>query len=145
MIRRGIEKIIVRQQWRFARTHVGEDHSRFFQAGIGAVANLIAMFAAARFARLFETAAVNVVQPAMIKATQAAVFDPAVTQIRAAVGTMNSQKSDSSLIVAKQHQIFAPKSERSKVRRPAATPRRALPAANSGESIRPPASRDQFW
>ena len=33
MIRRGIEKIIVRQQRRFARSHVGEDHARFFRQG----------------------------------------------------------------------------------------------------------------
>ncbi len=65
------------------------------------MANLIAMFAAAGLAGLFETAAVNVVQPAMIKTAQTAVFDPPVTEIRAAMGAVNPQKSDSPLVVAK--------------------------------------------
>jgi len=36
------------------------------------------MFASFGFSRLLETAALNVVEPAMIKASQPAVFDPPI-------------------------------------------------------------------
>ena len=65
------------------------------------MANLVAMFTAAGLAGLFQTTAVNVVKPAMIETAQTAVFDPAITEIRATMGAVNPQKPDSPLVVAK--------------------------------------------
>src|SRR5688572_9670918 len=83
MIGRRLEKIVIRQQRRLSGSHVGEDRPCRFFARIGAMANLIAMFAAAGFARLLKTTAVNVVEPTMIKTTQPAVLDPPITEVRA--------------------------------------------------------------
>ena len=65
------------------------------------MANLVAMFTAAGLARLFETVTLSVIEPAMIEAAQTAVFDPAITEIRATMGAVNPQKPDSPLVVAK--------------------------------------------
>ena len=67
----------------------------------------VAVGAAARLARLFQTAAVNIVEPAVIEATQPTVFDAAVAQIRAAMRAMQSEQADPPLIVAKQSQRLA--------------------------------------
>src|SRR5438270_710927 len=98
MIRRGIEKIVIGQQRQLPRSHIGKDRSRLFRARIGTMANLVAMFTAPRLARLFETSAANVVEPAVIEASQTAVLDPPITEIRATMGAMNPQKPDSPLV-----------------------------------------------
>src|SRR5215475_9167853 len=90
MIGIGVEKIVVGQQWWLARSHVGEDRARYFLTRIGAMANLVAMLTAARLARLLEASSFDVVEPAMIEATQAAVFEPSIAEIRAAVRTVDS-------------------------------------------------------
>ena len=101
MILRGIEKIVIGQQRRLSRSHIGKDRSRLLRARIGAMANLVAMFTAAGLARLFETVTLSVIEPAMIEAAQTAVFDPAITEICATMGAVNPQKPDSPLVVAK--------------------------------------------
>ena len=107
MIWRGVEKVIIRQQRRLARSHVGEDRAALFNTRVSSLANRVAMFAAARLARLFQAAPFNIVKPAMIETAEPAVFDTSIAEIGAAVRAMKSQKTDSTLIVAKQHQLLA--------------------------------------
>src|SRR5438094_380759 len=85
MIGRRIEKIIIGDERRLSRSHVGEDRPRDFFARIGAMANLVAMLAATGLAGLFETTSVNIVEPAVIETAQTAVFDPPIAKIRAAM------------------------------------------------------------
>src|ERR1051325_11603713 len=71
------------------------------------MADAVSVFAAIGLARLLETAAVNVVEPAVVAATQPAVLDAAVAQIGAAVRAVNAQETRPPLIVAKQRELFA--------------------------------------
>jgi hypothetical protein len=61
MIRISFEKFIVRHQRRLPRPHIGENDSTCFLARISKMTNGIATLAAARLARLFETASVNII------------------------------------------------------------------------------------
>src|SRR5438552_1528867 len=69
MIRRRVEKFIVRKQRRLTWPHIGEDYFSGFFAGISGMANGIPMLAAARLAGLFETTPVNIVEPTVVEAT----------------------------------------------------------------------------
>src|SRR5258707_1238312 len=82
------EKFIIRQQWWIARPHVSENHSAGFLARMRAMADLIFVRAAARFAGLIEHPPTNIVKPAVIEAAQPAVFDASVTQVRAPMRTV---------------------------------------------------------
>ena len=59
-----------------------------------------------RLRGLLQTIAVHVVKPAVITATYAVFFDPAVFQRRAAMRTMQRNQPEMSLSVTKQHELF---------------------------------------
>jgi len=65
------------------------------------------MRSAARLAGLLQDLAANIVKPAVIEASQPAVFDAPITQIRSAMRAMDAQQSGTSLVVTEQHQLFA--------------------------------------
>ncbi len=123
------EKFIIRQQRRLARAHVSENHAARFATRVSAMMNLAAVSAAARLARLFEHAAGDIVKPAVIKAAQAAVFDAPITQVGAAMRTMQSKQTGPPLVVAKQHQVLVhdPNLQRRTARRQLLAKRNRLP------------------
>jgi hypothetical protein len=71
------------------------------------MADLISVFASARFSRLLENLAANVVKPTMIETAESAIFDPPITEIRPPVGAMEPQQSWTPLIITEQRQFFA--------------------------------------
>ena len=71
------------------------------------MANLAGKAAFRRLSRHRQTLAADVEQPAMIGTANAAVFDIAIFQRRAAMGTMESEQTDAAPVIAKQHQLFA--------------------------------------
>src|SRR5262245_53309287 len=104
---RDREKLVVRRQWRLARTHVSQNHAADFPARIGGMANRILMLAAAGLPRLLQAASCNIVEPTVIKAPQPSILHSAVAEIRPPVRTVEPQKSRPALIVAEQNQLFA--------------------------------------
>src|SRR5918993_689064 len=71
-----------------------------------AMTDLVPVRASSRFARLFDDAAANIIEPTMINAPEPTVFHAAITQIGSAMRTMQSQQPRMTLIVTKQHQVF---------------------------------------
>src|SRR6185295_16724228 len=100
------EKLVVRQQRRVARTHVGEDDPANFLTRVCQVADFLPVSAAPGLARLLEHSAAHIVEPAVIQASEPAVFDPAIAQISAPMRAMQADQAEPSLIVAEQHQLF---------------------------------------
>src|SRR6266850_386132 len=93
---------------RFARSHVGKDHSGALFDRIGLLTNRFAKtFATVHFSRHVDDLAVYVVEPPVIDAAQPAVFEPAVAQVRAAVRAVQIEQPELSLFIAKQHELFA--------------------------------------
>jgi hypothetical protein len=68
-------------------------------ARISEMANLMPIRSSSGFSRLFENSTADVIQPTVIEASQAAVFDPTVTEIGSSVGTMEPEQSWTSLII----------------------------------------------
>src|SRR5688572_11874408 len=64
-------------------------------------------FALARLGRGFETVAFRVIEPAMIRASNAAGFDPAIGERRAAVLAAIVDETDITALVAEQDQRLA--------------------------------------
>ena len=64
---------------RVPRTHISENNSASFAAGIGQVTDLCVKIAAGRFPRLLKAASVDVKEPAVVNAPQPAVFDSPVS------------------------------------------------------------------
>jgi hypothetical protein len=89
MARRYVQEFIVGKQRSFPRSHVEEDHSTRLLARISEVSNGIPMFAAG-LPGLLQAMPLNVIKPAVIETSEAAVFDSSVAEIGTAVGTMNS-------------------------------------------------------
>jgi len=89
-----------RQQRRLARTHVGEYDPANFVTRISQVADFLPVGAASGLPRLLEYSAAHIVEPAVIQASEPAVFDSAVAQIGAAMRAMQADQADPSLIVA---------------------------------------------
>jgi hypothetical protein len=59
------------------------------------------------FGGLIKTAAVHIEQPAMIRTTDTARFNAAQRQVGAAVSTLPVDQTDVTIVIAKQHQVFA--------------------------------------
>src|ERR1044071_7396176 len=104
---RYCEKLIIGQQRRLARTHIGKNDPAQFLTGIGWMVDFLPVRSASRLARLLEHPAAHVVEPAVIQASEPAVFDPAIAQIGAAVRAMEPDQAEPCLIVTEQHQFFA--------------------------------------
>jgi hypothetical protein len=106
MVSGRVKKVIIGKQRRLSRSHIGENHASCFLAGISRMANCVPMLAAARLSRLLQAAPFNVIEPAMIKTPEAAVFDPSIAQVRSPVRAVNPQKPGSPVIIAEQYQLF---------------------------------------
>ena len=75
----------------------------------------------------------------MIGTANAAVFDIAIVQRRAMMGTIEPEQTDAAPVIAKQHQLFAERSDRLGERRAVRGSRRR--PANGGETTRQRACR----
>src|SRR5262245_54692428 len=107
ILRKGHPFVIWQKRDALFSAHVRKDDARGFSARIGRVVNLILERAAARLRGCFQNSAIDVVLPAMVDATKAAFFVPAVKQRRASVRTMLSQKPDAALAITKADEIFS--------------------------------------
>src|SRR4030095_10301834 len=97
------EITVVGNQRRFAGSHVSEDDSRAFLDRISFLTNRFAKtFATVHFSRHVDDLAFYAVEPSVIDAAQAAVFEPAVAQVRAAVRAVQIDEPKLSLFIAKQ-------------------------------------------
>jgi hypothetical protein len=81
------EAIEMRERRRLARPHIGEQDPVLLHHRIGLVLDVLAQAAAFRLRRRVETLAGDVEQPAMERATQAATFEPAESEVGAAMRT----------------------------------------------------------
>jgi hypothetical protein len=61
---------------------------------------------ALRLARLIKYFAVNVIQPAVVNASEAAVFYSTVAQVRASMGTIKAKKPWATQIIAKKNKVL---------------------------------------
>src|SRR5713226_2673331 len=96
------------------------------------MADRIAVFSSIRLAGLVQATSVNIIEPAVVNASQAAVFYSAVTQVGTTVRAVKSKQSGPALIVAKEDEIFAKNLQR--LRRRA---RRQLFAEHDGLPVTP--------
>src|SRR5688572_5883170 len=101
------EKFVIRQQGWFTGAHISKNDSAHFLARVRKMADRISLRAAAGLAGLLDHATANVVQPAMIQASQTAVLDPAIAQVGAAMRTMEPQQSRPALVITKEDKLFA--------------------------------------
>src|SRR6266508_5257205 len=91
LLLRNREKLVVRQEWRFAGAHIGEDHSSSFLTRICFVTNRIPkILSSRRLSGHVDDLAVNVVQPAVIDASEPTILDAPVAEIGASVGAVKS-------------------------------------------------------
>ena len=91
----------------FGRPHISENGAAEFVGGIGAVAEAVFKGGAGGFARGFEDGAVDVEQPAVVAATDAALRDQPELQGCAAVGAVGFDHADAAAEIAEGHQFLA--------------------------------------
>ncbi len=107
MIGRRFEKFIIRKQRGLAGSHVGENHSSCFLAGICWMANRVPVLSAPRLSRLLQTATFNIIEPAVIETSQPAILNSPVAEICSSVGAVDPQKPRAPLVVTEQNQFFS--------------------------------------
>jgi len=103
---RGSQGLIIREQGRLIRTHIGKNESRHLHTGIGQMANRLAMFPSIWLPGLIKTATFYIVEPPVIDAPQATIFDSPIAKIRPSVGTVQGQQAHPALVITKQDQIL---------------------------------------
>ena len=104
-LRRG-ETVEVRQGLWFPLPQPGEDHAVAFEARIRRLAHAPVQVGAFGLGRLLQAGAGHVVEPAVERAAQAAVFQPAEGEVGAAVAAMAVDQAEPPGLVAEQHQIL---------------------------------------
>jgi hypothetical protein len=92
---------------RLSGAHVGQDQPAGFVTRIGGVTDLILVVARRWLARLLEATPIAGDQPAVVDATQAALVEPTVTQIDAAVRAITANQPRPAARVPEQNQVFA--------------------------------------
>jgi hypothetical protein len=89
------------------RSHVRKDQPAQLAHGIGQMFHPLRKLASPRFPRHLEALTVNVKQPPVVRAANAAVFDVTVFQRRTAVRAAPADQTKSPFGIAKQDEIFA--------------------------------------
>src|SRR5262245_13935824 len=97
----------MRERGRLALTEIGEKNSALFNDRIRFLPDVGAQVAVMGLGRRLQAFAVDVEQPPVKRATQAAVFQSSVREIGAAMGTATPDQSVASSLVPKDHQVFA--------------------------------------
>ena len=88
------------------RSHVGEDQAPQAPHRVGRVLHLGAKAGLGRLGRLLQAVARDVVEPAVVRAADAALLDVAVLQRRAAVGAVPADEAQLPREVPEQHQVL---------------------------------------
>src|SRR5271154_2091654 len=96
------EEIVIRKFRRLARAQIGEERTGALDDRVGRLPDLIFERAVLRFGRLFQTRAVDIVEPTVIETTQAAVLEPAEREIGASMAAVPVEQSETPAVVAKE-------------------------------------------
>jgi hypothetical protein len=104
---RSMKHLVVGQERRFPRTQVAKDDATRLLAGIRPVAHALPQPAARGLSWGLHAMAMHIIEPAMVDAAQASIFNTAIAQIRPPVRTVNFEQTHSTLIVAEHHEVFA--------------------------------------
>src|SRR5262249_20258893 len=83
-----------------------KNQSGFFLAWIGLVTNLGFEIAARRFRGLLNATAMNVVNPAVIQTTNAAIFNSPQSQIGPAMRAVQTEQTQPAVVIAKENQFL---------------------------------------
>ena len=110
--RGSYEAVEVRQRGRLAAAHIGEQDAALFDHRVSLLPDVGAHPAAFRLGRRLQALAGDVEQPAVKRAAQSAVFQPAIGEIGAAMRTAALDQPIAALLVAKHHEIFAEQAHR---------------------------------
>ena len=103
----GEEAVEVGEGGGVAFTQIGEDDAVLHHDGVGALAHPLAEHAAFGLGGRLQALAVDVEQPAMEQAAQAAVFQTAIGEIGAAMRAVAVQQAVAAALVAEQHEVLA--------------------------------------
>ena len=106
------EAVEGRQRRRRARAHIGEQDAALLDDRIGLLLDVGAEVAVVRLGRRLEALAVHVEQPAVKRAAQAAILEPAVGEVGAAMRTVAAYQAIAATIVPEDHQILAEQADR---------------------------------
>ena len=101
------EAVEVGEGGRFAFAEIGEDDAVLHDDRIAALAHPLAEHAALGFGRRLQALAVDVEQPAVEQAAQAAIFEAAEGEVGAAVRAVAVEQPVPAALVAEQHEILA--------------------------------------
>src|SRR5262249_32140875 len=93
----------------FRRPHIGEDETVQLAHRIGALAEILADAAGRGLGRRFKDRAVDIVEPAVIAAANAALGRNAELQRGAAMGAVLVQEAEPAALIAEEHQLLAQK------------------------------------
>ena len=125
------EAVEMRKRRRLAVAQIGEQDAVLLDHRIGLLLDVGAHPAALRLGRRLEALAGDVEQPAVERAAQAAVFEPPIGEIGAAMRTAALDQAVAALAVAEHHEVLAEQAHR--LDRPVAgelvDQRRRLPVA----------------
>ena len=105
--RRRREAVELGKGRRLARSHIGEQDPALFHHRVGFLPDVGAHAAAFRLRRRLQTLARHIEQPAVERAAQAAVLEPPIDEVGAAVRTGALEQAVTADLVAKQDERFA--------------------------------------
>src|SRR5262249_8934110 len=111
------------------RTEVGEHEARELARGIGALPDALPETAARRLARRLETAAVDVVHPAVVAAAKTALERDPELQRRPTMRAVQVQHADAAAAVAEHYEILTQEADPQRRRGEIAHKRHRLPEA----------------
>ena len=106
------EAVEVRERRRLARAHIGEQDAALLDHRIGLLADIGVHPAALRLGRRLQASALDVEQPAVEGAAQAAVLQPAEGEVGAAMRAGALHQPVAASVVAEQHQALAEQANR---------------------------------
>src|SRR5215813_2781519 len=92
---------------RLALPHIGPEDAALLHHRIGALPDALAEFRVRRLCRRLQALAGDVKQPAMERAAQSPLFEPAEGEVGAAMRTAAIDQAIAALLVAEQHEAFA--------------------------------------
>ena len=105
--RRRDEAVELRERRRLAGAEIGPQDAALLHDRIGFLLDVGAQIAVVRLGRRLQAFAVDVEQPAVKGAAQAAVFEPAIGQIGAAMRAMPPDQPIAALVVLEGDQVLA--------------------------------------
>src|SRR5262245_5776005 len=109
----GRDKAVeMRKCRRLARPEIGEKNAALLHHRIGFLLDVDAEIAVVRLGRCLKTLAIYVEQPAVEGATQAAILEPAICEIGAAVRAAPTNQAIATFVIPEDDQVFTEQSDR---------------------------------